>query len=160
MLKSLRQHWPEYLIEAWGLGLFMVAAGVVVTLLEFPQSPVQQGLPDSFVRRAITGVAMGMTAIAIIYSPWGKRSGAHINPAFTLAFFRLGKIAPWDALFYVLAQFLGGLIGVLLVTVLVRQPFQAPPVNYVVTVPGAWGWGVALIAEFILSFSLMMMVLV
>ncbi|MEM9905508.1 MAG: aquaporin, partial [Cyanobacteria bacterium P01_D01_bin.44] len=160
MLHSLRHHWPEYLIEAWGLGLFMVAAGVAVTVLEFPQSPVQQWLPDPFVRRAITGVAMGITAIAIIYSPWGKRSGAHINPAFTLAFFRLGKIAPWDAFFYILAQFLGGLAGVLLVTVLVRQPFQAPPVNYVVTVPGVWGWGVALVAEFVLSFSLMTMVLV
>lgn len=27
MLKSLRDHWPNYLIEAWGLGTFMVSAG-------------------------------------------------------------------------------------------------------------------------------------
>jgi aquaporin Z len=33
------------------------------------------------------GLAMGGTAIAIIYSPWGKQSGAHINPSTTIAFF-------------------------------------------------------------------------
>ena len=47
------------------------------------------------------GLAMGLTAIGIIYSPWGKQSGAHLNPAVTLTFFRLGKVAPWDAVFYV-----------------------------------------------------------
>ena len=53
------------------------------------------------------GMSMGLTAIAIIYSPWGKQSGAHINPSVTLTFFRLGKIKLWDALFYIAAQFLG-----------------------------------------------------
>ena len=24
---ALRNHWPEYLIEAWGLGMFMISAG-------------------------------------------------------------------------------------------------------------------------------------
>jgi aquaporin Z len=28
--------------------------------------------------------------MAIIYSPWGKQSGAHINPVVTFTFFRLG----------------------------------------------------------------------
>jgi hypothetical protein len=29
-IHALRHHWPEYLIEAWGLGMFMVSAGVAV----------------------------------------------------------------------------------------------------------------------------------
>ena len=37
-------------------------------------------------RRAVMGVAMGTTAVGIIYSPWGRRSGAHINPSTTLTF--------------------------------------------------------------------------
>ena len=59
------------------------------------------------------GAIMGLTAIGLIYSPWGQQSGAHLNPAVTLTFWRLGKVATWDALFYVLAQFAGGALGVL-----------------------------------------------
>ena len=66
-------------------------------------------------RRGLIGVAMGLTAIALIYSPWGKRSGAHMNPSVTLTFWRLGKIKSIDALFYIVFQFLGGWVGVALV---------------------------------------------
>ena len=58
--------------------------------------------------------AMGSTAIGIIYSPWGKQSGAHINPSTTLTFFRLGKVTTWDAVFYIIAQFVGAVAGALL----------------------------------------------
>ena len=96
------QHWPEYLMEAAGLGLFMISACVFGTLLEHPASPVRAGrCPTPLVRRVLMGLAMGLTAIAIIYSPWGQRSGAHMNPAVTLTFLRLGKVAPADAVFYV-----------------------------------------------------------
>jgi aquaporin Z len=54
-----------------------------------------------------------------------------------LTFFRLGKVAPWDALFYVVAQFVGGLVGVLLAAVILGQALGEPPVHYVATTPGA-----------------------
>ena len=37
---SLRLHWPEYLMEAAALGIFMVSAGACTTLLDAPASPV------------------------------------------------------------------------------------------------------------------------
>lgn len=37
------------------------------------------------VQRALVGLAMGATAVALICSPWGKRSGAHMNPARSFA---------------------------------------------------------------------------
>ena len=106
------------------------------------------------------GLAMGLTAVAIVYSPWGKQSGAHLNPAVTLAFFRLGKIAPWDTLFYVLAQFAGGVIGVAVAVTLLGSVVGHPAVNYVVTAPGAFGPWVALVAEVVISLGLMTTVLV
>src|SRR5271156_217554 len=98
----LRSHWPEYLIEGWALGMFMISAGVFWTLFESPSWRLQSILPNEALRRALVGVAMGLTAAALIYSPWGKRSGAHMNPAVTLTFLRLGKIARWDAALYIL----------------------------------------------------------
>ena len=89
---SLRGHWPEYLMEAAALGIFMVSAGAVTTLVDSPDFPFLALLPSPTVRRALVGLAMGGTAMSLIYSPWGKQSGAHMNPAITLAFLRLGKI--------------------------------------------------------------------
>ncbi|MCI0408791.1 MAG: aquaporin, partial [Acidobacteria bacterium] len=112
MLKALRNHYPEYLMEAAALALFMFSASCFTTLLEHPQSPLRQAFPDAMQRRVYMGLAMGLTAVSIIYSPWGRQSGAHMNPAVTLTFFRLGKVEPYDALFYVLSQFTGGILGV------------------------------------------------
>src|SRR5918994_4078883 len=67
---ALRRHWPEYLMEAAGLGLFMISAGTFGTLLFHPGSPLAALLPDPLARRALMGLIMGLTAIAIIYSPW------------------------------------------------------------------------------------------
>ncbi len=156
----VREHWPEYLMEAAGLGLFMLSAAVVNALLEYPHSPLYQLLPDPVVRRVLIGIAMGLTAIGIIYSPWGKRSGAHLNPAVTVTFFRLGKIQGLDALFYVLAQFVGGLIGLLVAARVIGMAIEHPTVNYVVTVPGVGGAGVAFVAEACISFGLMFVVLI
>jgi len=159
-LKSaLRKHWPEYLIEGWALGTFMVSAGVVATLLGSPISPLQRAISTPLGRNVGGGIAMGLTAIALIHSRWGKRSGAHMNPAVTLTFLRLGKIAPWDALFFVIAQVLGGTLGVLLVAALAGHAFSDPPVNYAATVPGPGGPLVAFVAEFAISAGLMLSVL-
>lgn len=157
--QSLREHWPEYLMEAWGLGMFMVAAGIAVVMLESPDSLLRELITDADLRRTIVGVAMGLTAVGIIYSPWGQQSGAHINPAVTLTFFRLGKIAKWDALFYVLAQFSGGTLGVLLVLFMFGNHFALPPVAYVETVPGPAGPWIAFVAEFTISLTLMLTIL-
>ena len=74
----------EYLMEAALLGIFMISACAFVVLLDYPSSPVRQALPDPNLRRLLTGLAMGSTAVALIYSPWGMQSGAHFTPATTL----------------------------------------------------------------------------
>ena len=95
-------------MESAELALFMISACVVTAVLEHPASPLNGILPSPFTRRLITGLAMGLTLLALIHSKWGKRSGAHMNPAFTLMFLRLGKVEAWDAAFYAVSQFAGG----------------------------------------------------
>jgi hypothetical protein len=55
MLKAIRHHWPEYLMESAGLGVFMISTGFFTTLLEYPASPVHQSIPSEFVRRTLPG---------------------------------------------------------------------------------------------------------
>lgn len=159
-MNALRHHYPEYLMEAAGLGLFMLSASVITAVLEYPSSPIHQAIHDPLLRRMMIGVAMGLTAIALIYSPWGKQSGAHLNPVVTLTFLRLGKVRRVDALFYIVAQFIGGFIGVLFAATLLGSAIAHPAVNYVVTLPGSLGIAIAFGAELIISFGMMMMVLV
>ncbi|MEO5960205.1 MAG: aquaporin [Opitutaceae bacterium] len=151
-------HWPEYLIEAAGLGLFMISASGFATLLEHPASPVRAMLADPFLRRALMGLAMGLTAIALIYSPWGQRSGAHFNPAVTLAFFHLGKVAAGDVAGYIAAQFLGGVVGMMIAVQIFGGALAHPSIHYVATLPGG-SVAVAWAAEFAITALLMTVVL-
>ncbi|MGE0482100.1 MAG: aquaporin [Phycisphaerae bacterium] len=153
-------HWPEYFIEAALLGAFMVAACVGATVLEHPASPIRRRLPAAFARRALMGLLMGVTAVGLIYSPWGQRSGAHMNPATTLTFLWLGKVPPLDATFYVAAHLAGAAAGVATSALFLRSALRHPNVNYVITAPGPRGSVVAWIAEFAIAAGMMGTVLV
>ena len=159
MVEAFNQHWPEYLMEAAELGLFMFSACAFSVLLYHPSSPIAQTIPDGMLRRLLMGTAMGSTAIAIIFSPLGKRSGAHFNPSVTWTFFRLGKINAWDAAFYTLFQFAGAIAGVMLATLTLGRLVGHQSVNYAVTLPGPGGPIVAFFAELFISFILMSSVL-
>lgn len=155
----LRDHWPEYAIEAACLGLFLVAATAFATLIHHPAFALRQALPVDWMRRVVMGGAMGLTAMAIVYSPLGARSGAHLNPATTVTFLRLGRVHPIDAAAYVTAQFAGALIGTLGARALFAAWIDAPEVRYVATVPGVFGAPVAFVAEAVIAFVLMTVVL-
>ena len=160
LLEALRRHWPEYAIEGWALGMFMISASVATVLLYDPRSPTFGLIENEFWKRALMALAMAGTAAAIIYSPWGKRSGAHMNPAFTLSFWVMGKINTVDAVYYALFQFVGGLCGSLLSYVLTGGLLADPRANWAETVPGPQGVAAALFSELIIAFILMFVVAV
>jgi len=152
-------HWREYSIEAAGLGVFMLSALGFTLLFEHPASPARAALPDALVRRALTGCAMGATLLALVYNPLGQRSGAHFNPALTLTFWRLGRVAPVDALFYGVAQFAGAALGVALLATRFSMALGDPRVQYAVTVPGRSGVAAAFAGEVVISAAQMLLVL-
>ena len=128
--------------------------GVALFNPSSPIAPLNHGL-----RTILMGLAMGSTAVAIICSPLGKRSGAHFNPAVTLTFLRLKKIARADAVFYVVMQFVGGVVGVLVSWLILGRLLEDSMVNFVATVPGQYGVGTAFVAEVIISYLMMTMIL-
>src|SRR5687767_2503211 len=158
-MKRAAAHWPEYALDGACLALFMISATAVATVLQHPSSPLVPSTTSPLSQRLVMALAMGMTNAALVYSPLGARSGAHMNPAVTLTFLRLRKMAPVDAAGYVLAQFFGGFAGIAMATFAFAGLPAHPAVNYVATVPGSGGAAIAFAAELAISFLLMMVVL-
>ena len=155
---ALRRHWPEYAVEAGFLAVFILAAGIVSAWFQSPSGPGAVLLPDPAARRVVAGIAMGLALMAMIYSPWGRRSGAHLNPAITLAYLRLGKIGRWDALFYALAQIAGAAVAVALLRNGVLLPAATQPSLLSASLVPANEW-VAFMTELLLSASTMLLIL-
>ncbi|MDP5083975.1 MAG: aquaporin, partial [Yoonia sp.] len=92
---------------AEGLGTAFLLIGVVGS-----------GIMGAALADGNTAIALLANAIAtgcILYAlitTLGPVSGAHFNPAVTLAFFLRGEIAAKDALFYSIVQILGAILGV------------------------------------------------
>jgi aquaporin Z len=156
---AFKRHWLLYVFEGAELAIFMISACFATVYLFNPSYPALHLLPSAAIRRLLMGIAMGATAILIIRSPMGKRSGAHFNPAITLTYLRLGKIARWDAIFYVVFQFIGGLLGVAVSALVLGSSLAAPTADYAVTVPGRYGTAAAFFAELFMSMLLMGVVL-
>jgi aquaporin Z len=158
-MRTIAPHWSEYAIEGSCLGIFMVSAAGFASLLNHPGSPLAGWHHSPIVGRLTMGLAMGLTLVAIVYSRAGARSGAHMNPAVTLTYLRLGKIRPIDAVGYIAGQFVGGAAGIVFATRLFGGWPAHPSINYIATVPGPAGVLVAFAAEAAISFCLFLMVL-
>ena len=65
--------------------------------------------------------AHGFVVIAFIYA-YGHISGTHINPAVTLGFLIAGEIECVAAIGYWIVQFLGGILGAVLLNVVLPNP--------------------------------------
>lgn len=158
-LGTLERNWSLYIFEAIELAIFMLSACAFTVFLFDPSYPAFHLFPNAIVRRIFMGIAMGITAILIIHSPMGKRSGAHFNPAITVTYFRLRKISSWDAMLYVLFQFIGGVLGVAVAALCFGSTLAQPTVEYAITIPGKYGVAAAFLAELFMAALLMAVVL-
>jgi aquaporin Z len=153
-----KKNWKYYVQEALGLAIFMVSACFFSGLFFGQNGYFVSGL-SVFDRQSFLGLMMGLTALFIFYSPVTSPSGSHINPAVTLAFYRLHKIGRWDALFYMVFQTIGGTLAVYMMALWMGDNLTAAPLHYVVTIPGKYGQAAAAIAEFIIAIIMMSVVL-
>jgi len=148
---ALTVHWREYLMEGSEIGSVMLSTCTFGTLIYGNDSPLKAFALSRGMGSLLMGMAIAMTTFLIACSPFGRRTGAHFNPSVTLAFPWLRQIHRWDAVCYVVAQFLDAVIGVLIAHRFLGERLSADPVTYLVTVPGIYGRTVAFIAEFVLS---------
>ena len=158
MAEGLRRRAEAYLLEAGGLAVFVTVASVATVLLEHPGSPVHAAMGSRALRHGVLGVVMGLVVV-VLTAVAGPRSGAHINPAVTWAFWHHGKIGVWDAVGYTAAQCAGAVGGARAMRAALGSSFSHPAVDFVVTKPGPGGAGVAFAAEFAISFVFMLALL-
>lgn len=98
-------------------------------------------------------LVFGLTVMVMIYAT-GHLSGAHINPAVTLAFTLTRHFPGRDAAAYIAAQLLGASLAAL--ALLAVWPDQ--PASLGATTPSV-GFGSALVYEFVLSAFLMFVII-
>ncbi len=151
-------------MEAAGLAGFVLGAGLLTVFLEHPDFPAMKsafgGEENAVWRRVPLGILMGAYIALVVYL-FGEKSGAHINPATTWAFFRLRKINFTDSVFYTLAQFAGAVAAAQLLKFTLGDWFSHQKIGYGVTKPMPPHDSMsAFIAEFIISFVLMLVVLI
>lgn len=157
-IASARSHLPEYLCELFGTAIMMVIGIGAVAVIWHPGSSFEAWIPWPSLRRLLTGTIFAGGATLVVYSRLGQRSGAHINPAVTLAFWTLGKISARDALAYVAAQILGAMAGVLVVALALGE--KATGVQLGMTVPASGlHWSAAFAAEALITFMLVFLIL-
>ena len=104
-------HPKMYLAELIGTALLVFVGLSVVIALWGKGAPLASLPLEPPARRALNGFLFGSVGAAIAFSRIGKISGAHINPAVTLAFLLEGKIAWRDAIGFIVAQCIGGVLG-------------------------------------------------
>lgn len=113
VIEAATLHWKEYVMESTELGALMLWTCIWGTLTYSDESPLRSLGLSAVSNSTMMGTAVAVTTFIIIRSPLGRRSGAHMNPSVTLTFLWLGRIHRWDAAWYVTAQFIGAIAGVL-----------------------------------------------
>jgi aquaporin Z len=112
-------------------------------------------IPDRSIRLLITGSIFSGSGALFAISSLGKLSGAHINPSLTLAFWIQGKMHTQDAVGYIIAQFMGAILGVILL-VLVWGKYAGTVYNGM-TLPGAgYALWFVFLAEVFITFLLVL----
>ncbi|NQW09001.1 MAG: aquaporin family protein [Alphaproteobacteria bacterium] len=110
-------------------------------------------LADGNLALALLGNTIATGAIlAVLILVFGPISGAHFNPAVTLAFRLRGQIGWDEAMAFVGAQVVGGLIGTVIAHVMFEVPMLTPSTN-IRTGLGQW------VAEAVATFGLVATIL-
>jgi aquaporin Z len=150
--------WRVFAAELVGTALLVLVGLSLVILMFGAGSPVAAALPSEGGRRLVTGFLFGSTGALIALSPVGERSGAHINPAVTLAFRLFGKIDLPTTVGYIVAQLGGAILGAL---PLLAWGAMGRSVAFGATLPGAgYPTGTVLLAEVLTTFTMVTLLIV
>lgn len=106
-----RIHLVEWACELTGTAILLFG-GLSAVFFDFGMaSPMVTILPSRPARFLLTGLLFGTVGGLVAISPLGRRSGAHLNPAITLAFRMTGHVHRGDLTGYAASQCVGAIVG-------------------------------------------------
>ena len=150
--KDWRVRWRLFFSELIGTALLVFGGLSVVIFMGGDGSPMPRLLPNEPLRMALTAFLFGVIGSTIAVSWIGKESGAHINPAVTVAFWMMRKLDFRAAIGYIVAQLLGACIGAL---PLLAWGSMGGSVLFGATIPGqGYSTAVVLMGEVLTTFGL------
>ncbi len=139
----MQESWQKYTAEAFATCAFVfIAAGSVLANRETGGELGTLGV----------ALANGLALAAMIYTVW-HISGAHLNPAVTIALWATGHVKALQALGYVIAQLVGATVAALFLQVIfsgASQQFYLGDANLGTNVTP----GMGILVEAILTFFL------
>jgi aquaporin Z len=150
--RDWRVRWRLFFSELIGTALLVLGGLSVVIVMFGDGSPMGRLVPNEPLRMTLTAFLFGTIGSAIALSWVGRESGAHINPAVTMAFWMTHKVDLRTATGYIVAQLLGAWLGAL---PLLAWGAMGRSVAFGATIPGAgYSTTVVLLGEIVTTFGL------
>lgn len=147
----------KYIAEFVGTGVLVLFGCGSAVAANAMFSMLGSVLPLAFTTLTIS-VAFGLCIVAMAYSI-GNVSGCHINPAVSIGCFIARRMTVKDLIGYVIAQFLGGLAGAYLLSVIIKTRSSLGQNGYGDASALGIDAGTAVLVEIILTFVFVMVIL-
>ena len=139
--------------ECFGTAVLVLIGCGAITMGGFGTNPITGILPIA--------LAFGLTVMAMAYCI-GPVSGCHINPAVSAAMWAAGRMNMRDAIAYMVAQLIGGIIGAAILVAIIKGRVQ--PYDIAANGLGQTGWSeygtvVAIVSEIVATFIFTLVIL-
>ena len=121
--------------EAAGTALLLFFGLSIVIFNWGEGSVVAKMIPSEFIRTILTGFMFGCVGCLVSLSFVGRISGAHINPAVSIAFWLRGKMKTNAMIGYVVGQMIGAAVGCFPLLFIWGE--QGRSIQYGITLPGS-----------------------
>lgn len=137
-------NWTEYFCEFTGTAFHVFAGLTGIYLVSLINTA-------DVIKYLVIGLFFAIGLVVVVYSPIGKRSGGHVNPAVSAAFWLNGLMSGIDTVCYIVAQFAGAVLGAWLAFTIFnwKNPFVT------LTLPGFdYPLLLVLLVEVVITFAL------
>jgi aquaporin Z len=145
-------HLWEWAAEGTGTSFVLFCTLTATYWTERLGSTFVRGNQSTGLRLVVMGAVIAVSAAVVAYSPVGRLSGGHLNPAVTVAFWLQRRVSPIDLMGYVMSQVTGAIVGIAAARLVWGRVLASPAIRWgVVSSQHQWSTLAAGAAEVLVS---------